>query len=126
MSVLERDHVNPPMPGRRWSVTVPEGGRLGNVDGIRVSLINDGASIQCRRVEIVANVYTAHDDKLIPTRDPVSLERSAFELCKRETRACFEAQNSPGAPNLPEFPSTLLYAGDEYRQHSSHQTGQID
>ena len=126
MSVLEREHVNPPMPGRRSSVTVPEGVRFGSVDGIRVSLINHGASIEGHRVEIVADAYTTQDDELIPTGDPVSLEGSAFDLRKRETLACLEARHFPDAPNHPEFPSTLLRAGDEYRQRSSYQSGQID
>lgn len=125
MSVLERDHVNPPMPGRRSSVTVPEGVRLGSVDGIHVSLINCGASIEGHGVEVVADAYTAHDDELIPTRDLVSLEGSAFDMRKRETLVCLEAQNFPDAPNHPEFPSTLLRAGQEYRQRSSYQFGQI-
>ena len=84
MSVLERDHVNPPMPGRRSSVTVPEGARLGSVDGIRVSLINYGASI--------ASV-------IVPART--------------------------GDVDHPQFPNTLLRAGDDYRQHSSCRFEQI-
>ncbi len=59
MSVLQRDHVNPPMPGRRLSVTV------------------------------------------------------------------LEAQNVSDASNHPQFPGTLLRAGDEYRQHGSYRFEQI-
>ena len=29
---------------------------------------------------------------------------------------CLETQHYPSSPNFPEFPTTVLKAGDEYRQ----------
>ena len=69
---------------------------------------------------IVLEAYTTQPGVQLYTGNFVDEDAAPFG--KNERRApryggfCLETQHFPSSPNFPEFPSTLLSPGEEYRQ----------
>ena len=43
--------------------------------------------------------------------------------CRKHDGFCLETQHYPDSPNRPEFPSTVLRPGEEYRETTIHRFG---